>query len=94
MLSVQGLLDELTALRAATSRPFNVNFFCHRSPTPDAAREAAWRSALTPYYREFGLDPNATLQAPVRAPFSAEAAARLRELALSLPRQPQARTTT
>ena len=74
MLNVQGQRDELTALSAATARPYNVNFFCHRPPTPDAEREAAWRLALAPYYREFGLDPNATAPAPARAPFSAESA--------------------
>jgi nitronate monooxygenase len=66
--------DELGALRAATTRPFNVNFFCHPTPTPDAQTEAAWRLALEPYYREFGLDPHPPVSAASRAPFSEEAA--------------------
>ena len=49
MLSAEAMHRELTALRARTSRPFNVNFFCHVPPRPDAAREAAWRAALAPY---------------------------------------------
>ena len=50
MLSLEALRTELTALRAQTGKPYNVNFFCHTPPTPDAAREAAWRAALAPYY--------------------------------------------
>ena len=42
-----------------TDRPFNVNFFCHAPPAPDAEREAAWRAALAPYYEELGIDPRA-----------------------------------
>ena len=38
----------------------------------DNAREAAWRDRLAPYYRELGLDPNAPVNAPSRAPFNAE----------------------
>ena len=39
------------------TRPFNVNFFCHHAAAPIAERDAAWRAALAPYYRELGLDP-------------------------------------
>ena len=49
--------DELAAIRAADREPFNVNFFCHTPPAPDAEREAAWRAALAPYYEEYGIDP-------------------------------------
>ena len=79
MLDAAGLRKELAALRAATDRPFNVNFFCHAPPPPDAKREAAWRSALAPYYREYGIDPAAIPAGPGRAPFSAEMAEVLAE---------------
>jgi len=74
MLTPAAIRDELAAIRAQTAQPFNVNFFCHAPPTPDAAREAAWRAALAPYYREFGLDIAAVPAGPGRAPFSHEAA--------------------
>lgn len=75
LLSLPAMRDELAALRAAApQRPVNVNFFCHRPPTPDAQREARWRETLAPYYREFGLDPLAVANPPSRAPFSIEAA--------------------
>ncbi len=72
-LGADALRRELAAIRARTQRPFNVNFFCHVPPTPDAEREAAWRSALAPYHAELGLDPTVVAPAPARAPFSAEA---------------------
>lgn len=74
MLTPQAMREELTRLRAGTGRPFNVNFFCHTQPVPDAAREAAWREALAPYHAEFGIDPLAIPSGPGRLPFSAEAA--------------------
>ncbi len=43
-------------------------------PAPDAAREAAWRAKLSPYYREFGIDADKIPAGPGRAPFSKEAA--------------------
>jgi nitronate monooxygenase len=74
MLSPDALQAELQALRAATSTAFNVNFFCHTNPTPDAAREALWHQALAPYYREFGLDPAHIPSGPGRVPFSHDSA--------------------
>lgn len=74
MLSPDALQAELQALRAATSAAFNVNFFCHTNPAPDAAREALWHQALAPYYREFGLDPGHIPSGPGRVPFSHDSA--------------------
>jgi nitronate monooxygenase len=79
MLTPDGIRAELTAIRAKTSKPFNVNFFCHTPPAPDAQREAQWRGMLTPYYNEYGIDPQSIPAGPGRAPFSAEAADVLRE---------------
>ena len=74
MLSPEAMQKELSAIRAATDRPYNVNFFVHTSPVPDARREAAWRERLAPYYREYGIDPASIPAGPGRAPFTAEAA--------------------
>jgi nitronate monooxygenase len=74
MLSADGMRAELAAIRAATGKPFNVNFFCHTPPAPRKEREAAWRAALAPYYEEHGIDPETASAGPVRAPFTAEAA--------------------
>ena len=72
--------NELAAIKAQTSKPFNVNFFCHAPPLPDVEREAAWRAALSPYYREFGLDVSNLPAGAGRAPFSHEAADVLNEI--------------
>jgi nitronate monooxygenase len=73
MLAPEALRAELAVLQAS-GRPYNVNFFCHTPPAPDAARDAGWRAALRPYYDEFGLDVNAVPAGPGRVPFSAEVA--------------------
>ena len=46
MLSLDAMRSELAAIKAQTTRPFNVNFFSHTTPPADAERDAAWRTAL------------------------------------------------
>ena len=79
MLSLDAMFNELTAITAQTSKPFNVNFFCHAPPTPSAEREAAWRATLAPYYKEHGIDVATIPTEPGRTPFSSEAADVLNE---------------
>ncbi len=79
MLSIDDLRRELAAIRAATNRPVNVNFFCHVQPEPDARREAEWRALLAPYYEEFGIDASAISGGAARRPFSDQAADVLEE---------------
>jgi nitronate monooxygenase len=74
MLAPDGIRKELAAIKAATSKPFNVNFFCHAAPQVDAGREAAWRKTLAPYFAEFGIDVGEIPSGPARAPFSTQAA--------------------
>ena len=74
MLSADALHAELIALQDLTNRPFNVNFFCHAAPQPDAEREARWREALAPYYKAWGLDASAIPNGPGRVPFGTETA--------------------
>ena len=74
LLDVDAMRAELDAIRAGTSKPFNVNFFCHRPPQADGAREALWRAALAPYLAEYGIDAGAIPPGPSRAPFGPEAA--------------------
>jgi nitronate monooxygenase len=74
MLTPDGMRAELQAIRAGTAQPLNVNFFCHTPPAAQAAREAAWRELLAPYFREYGMDPRESSAAVARAPFSAAAA--------------------
>lgn len=71
MLDAATITAEVAAIRAATARPFNLNFFCHAPPRIDAAREQAWAARLAPYFAELGLDPAATSAVPARLPFDA-----------------------
>src|SRR5262245_42718294 len=70
MLDLDGIRKEVTTIRAQTTRPFNVNFFCHVPPVPDPKREAAWRVALAPYFAEFGIDASQAPSGSGRTPFS------------------------
>jgi nitronate monooxygenase len=79
MLPPESMRKELALIRAQTAKPFNVNFFCHPQPARSAEREAAWRTTLGPYYREFGIDPATIPAGPGRLPFSNEAADALEE---------------
>ncbi len=80
LLPVEVMRRELAAVRAATTRPFNVNFFCHASPTPDAGREAGWRAALARYYDQAGIANRDPPPQPARAPFDEKMADAIAEL--------------
>lgn len=73
-LGLDALRAELQILQAQAAGPYNVNFFCHRPPAHDAAREAAWHRALAPFCAEAGLPPPSGPAVAARAPFSATAA--------------------
>jgi nitronate monooxygenase len=74
MLTVEEMKRELVAIRAQTTRPFNVNFFCHAPPALDRGRDAAWRTALSGYYAEAGISVGDPPPTPVRSPFNEEMA--------------------
>jgi len=78
-LGVDAMRKELSAIKAQTTRPFNVNFFCHTQPESGSMREAAWKAALSPYFNEYGIDVSIIPSGPGRSPFSAEAADALAE---------------
>jgi nitronate monooxygenase len=71
MLSREALRDQFADFRRRSDKPVNVNFFCHKLPTLNNAREAQWRDRLESYYREFGIDPAAPVPSSNRAPFDA-----------------------
>ena len=71
MLSPEEARAEVARLRAATDRPFSMNFFCHVPPQSDPEREAAWQNLLAPYYVELGVEPPSSSGA-ARRPFDDE----------------------
>ena len=54
-LQPETVIQRVNKLRGLTSKPINMNFFCHSAARADPAREANWRDRLAPYYNEFGL---------------------------------------
>lgn len=79
LLNVDEVRDAMNIMRGSTSRPVNLNFFCHAPPPVDAARESAWRARLAPYYVEQGLDPETPVPAWTRRPFNGDFCALVEE---------------
>lgn len=71
-ISPDQMKAQLELVRQQTSRPMNVNFFCHTPPEPDATRETTWRKVLAPHYVGLGLDPEGNYPGAGRAPFNDE----------------------
>lgn len=80
MLDAAAVRAQVTRFREAVHAPLNLNFFCHRPPPADPARDARWRQLLAPYYRELGLDPGTQADAAQRRPFDAQACRLVEEL--------------
>jgi nitronate monooxygenase len=83
LLAEDAMGDELRRLGSGTTKPFNLNFFCHPPPAQNPERESRWRSRLAPYYQELGIDLESTQPVPVRAPVS------LRTIALAAEVRPR-----
>ncbi|NVZ69220.1 NAD(P)H-dependent flavin oxidoreductase [Pseudomonas costantinii] len=77
-LSIEQLHEALTTIRQGSTRPINVNFFCHQPPEADEVRDRRWKDLLEPYYRELGADFDAPTPVSNRAPFN-EAACQIVE---------------
>lgn len=58
------LSAQVAALRAATNRPFNLNFFAHPAPRADSDVFTQTRERLLPWYRRLGVAEPATAAAP------------------------------
>lgn len=69
ILSPEQMKAELSQLQAHTTRPYNVNFFCHQPPRIDEAKQQAWLQVLAPYYAEFGVDLAQVPSGAGRVPF-------------------------
>src|ERR1700757_712408 len=65
LLSGEQARKELETIRRRTSRPINANFFCHKPPRDDRARERNWRQRLDTYYAQLQAESNPS---PISAP--------------------------
>src|SRR5262252_7190741 len=71
MLNADQVREQMARIRARTSKPINLNFFCHTAAELNNARETRWRERLAPYYRELGIDPAAPVPSSNRTAFDA-----------------------
>ena len=80
MLAPDGIRKELHAIAAATSKPYNVNFFVSHDSRPRTARgKRPGASCSHPTSPRYGIDPAAIADGPARMPFNDAAADVLEE---------------
>lgn len=70
MLDSFTLEAHIEEFRKSSTKPVNLNFFCHKSQTPDASVDAEWKLQLAPYYEELKLDVSLETPAASRKPFN------------------------
>ena len=76
MYDVSGLEKALARMKQeGGGRPYNLNFFAHRTPSADRAQYEAWSAVLRPYFEAYGLTENDIPSGGGRQPFDADALA-------------------
>jgi nitronate monooxygenase len=69
MISADKAREQIGIIRQRVRAPLNLNFFSHESFAENAAETSRWRQRLAPFYKEYGLDPDAPVAAASRNPF-------------------------
>jgi nitronate monooxygenase len=80
MLSPEQVREEVAQFRLRSSRPVNLNFFCHTPPPQNAESESAWRTRLDRYYQELNIDTHRLTAGANRKPFDNTACEMVEEL--------------
>ncbi|MFA0810653.1 NAD(P)H-dependent flavin oxidoreductase [Microbulbifer epialgicus] len=62
--SPQKATEQIRKTRELTSKPFNVNVFCHQPAVADNNRQTAWLAHLAPYFASLGATPPAEIHEP------------------------------
>ena len=70
MLSPEQVEHELRQFTQHSCKPYNLNFFCHEMPEPNAESEQQWLEHLSVYYKELDLEL-AVPEGALRMPFNA-----------------------
>jgi nitronate monooxygenase len=76
LLTPDQVRSQVADVRARTTGPINLNFFCHQMP--GAVDDSAWRALLRPYYEEFAVAPSGG--GALRLPFDEAMCAAVEEL--------------
>ncbi|RBP84337.1 nitronate monooxygenase [Marinomonas rhizomae] len=74
MLSVNDIANQVSLIKGSTSKPYNLNFFCHDTTEYNEVKHHQWRELLKPYFDEFSGHYDATIKASSRMPFSHDVA--------------------
>ena len=72
MLTPDMVESEVNRIRAATSNPFNLNFFCHNMPEVSDKALSEWSALFSDDYQKYDVDQGLINYGSVRRPFSAE----------------------
>jgi nitronate monooxygenase len=59
--NAESAATQIAETKRLTSRPFGLNFFCHKPSPPDPERDHAWIEYLCPEFAKFGAEPPTTL---------------------------------
>lgn len=76
MLNKDQVIAEIEQFKQHSSRPYNLNFFCHDMPALDQQALDTWQQTLSPYYQSFSIEPPSTISG-LRTPFDHELTAAL-----------------
>ncbi|GAB3859043.1 nitronate monooxygenase [Hymenobacter terrigena] len=60
--AAETVAKQLAELHAATTRPFNVNVFCHQPAAPNPAQDAQWLAYLKPFFTALHSTPPPCLE--------------------------------
>ena len=74
MLSVDDIAHQVSLIKVATTKSYNLNFFCHKTAEYDPKKHQQWRALLKPYFDEFSGQYDETVKAASRMPFSHDVA--------------------
>ncbi|ABM03710.1 2-nitropropane dioxygenase, NPD [Psychromonas ingrahamii 37] len=74
MLSIDKVVSEIKLIKAATDKPYNLNFFCHKMPDYDQKKQSKWQAQLKPYFTELGVECGSLPNSATRIPFNHDVA--------------------
>lgn len=81
MLSTEQIVTEITEIKAATSKPYNLNFFCHDAVPYNEEQQRIWRTQLKGYFEHFKVAVDSVNGSSNRVPFSHDIADAIESLA-------------
>ena len=69
-LNAEQIKEAVGTFRAQSSKPLNLNFFCHATPAQNVEKERAWLARIAHYFRELDVPPPSLPLPPGHPPFA------------------------